>query len=104
MKKLILSALMLTFVAIGANAQVANDHPKAKEKLEARLAKMTPEERAKFETKMAERKEKWANLSPEEKAAKKEKHKEMREKFKNMTPEERKAAKAEFKANHPRKG
>ena len=99
---------MLTFVAIGANAQVGNDHPKAKEKLEARLAKMTPEERARFDAKMAEKKEKWASLTPEEKAAKKdkhkEKHKEMREKFKNMTPEERKAAKAEFKANHPRKG
>jgi acetylornithine deacetylase/succinyl-diaminopimelate desuccinylase-like protein len=103
MKKLILSALMLTFIAIGVNAQATTDHPK-KEKLEARLAKMTPEERAKFETKMAERKEKWASLSPEEKAAAKEKRKEMREKFKNMTPEERKAAKAEWKANHPKKG
>ena len=101
MKKIILSALMLTFIAIGANAQ---DHPKAKEKLEAKLAKMTPDERAKFETKMAEKKEKWANLSPEEKAGKKEKHKDMREKYKNMTPEERKAAKAEFNANHRRKG
>ncbi len=54
MKKIILSALMLTFIAIGANAQVANDHPKAKERLEAKLAKMSPEERAKFEAKMGE--------------------------------------------------
>lgn len=104
MKKFILSALMLTFIAIGVNAQATNDHHPKREKLEAKLAKMTPEERAKFEAKMTERKEKMANLSPEERAAAKGKRKEMREKFKNMTPEERKAAKAEWKANHPKKG
>ncbi len=103
MKKLILSALMLTFIAIGANAQDATHKEKHQAKLEAKLAKMTPEEKAKFEEKLADRKAKWDALSPEEKAAKKEKHKEMKEKFKNMTPDERKAAKAEIKANRHHK-
>ena len=99
MKKLMLSALMLTFIAIGANAQDGTRKEKHQAKLEARLAKMTPEERAKFEEKLADRKAKWDAMTPEEKTAKKEKHKEMKEKLKGMTPDERQAAKAEIRAN-----
>lgn len=103
MKKLILSALMVTFIAIGVNAQdvskVEKHATKYEAKHQAKLAKMTPEERAKFEEKLADRKAKWDALTPEEKAAKKGKHREMRERLKNMAPDERKAAKAEMKAN-----
>lgn len=60
---------------------------------------MNPEDRAKFEEKLTDRKVTWDALSPDEKAAKKEKYKDMKAKFKNITPNERSATKSEIKAN-----
>lgn len=106
MKKYLFSTIMCALVAITANAQEtkgSKGEDKKKAKIEAKTANMTPEEKAKFEAKLAERQAQWANMTPEQKEAAKEKMKEEREKRKAMTPEERKAAKGEGKM-HGKKG
>ena len=100
MKKIILTAFIAAFVAVGVQAQDKTPLEKKAEraeKIKEKLAKMTPEQQAKFQEKMADRKAKWEAMTPEQRQAAKEKMQEQREKFKNMTPEERKAAREKAK-------
>ena len=100
MKKLILTAFVAALMAVSVQAQDKTpDERKAAraEKIKEKLDKMTPEQKAKFQEKMADRKAKWEAMSPADRQAAKEKMKEEREKFKAMTPEERKAAREKAK-------
>ena len=100
MKKILVLSITLLVGAISAKAQTSQEttNERKRERVEARLANLTPEQKAKLEEKAAARKAKMDSLSPEEKAALKGKRKELVEKWRSLSPEERKALKAEWKA------
>ena len=100
MKKFLVLSVSLLVGVFSAKAQTSQETTKEKkrERVEARLANLTPEQKAKLEEKVAARKAKIDSLSPEEKAALKGKRKELVEKWRSLSPEERKALKEEWKA------
>lgn len=100
MKKFLFLSVSLLVGVFSAKAQTSQEAIKVKkrERIESRLANLTPEQKAKLEEKAAAHKARVDSLSPEEKAALKGKRRELLEKWRSLSPEERKALKEEWKA------
>ncbi|MFY7828304.1 MAG: hypothetical protein ACOVQ4_14345 [Flectobacillus sp.] len=100
MKKSFFLSISLLLALGSVKAQTSTQEtPKDRKRgrVEARLANLTPEQKAQLEAKVEARKAKLDSLSPEEKAALKGKRKELIEKWKSLSPEERKALKEQWR-------